>query len=119
MTIEILMVEALLSSASSNCSSSDPIPTFVFNSCPELLAPLVTQLFNTIIKSKQWHYLRKCSTIKPILKSGNSENMENYRPISNLHFENVENYRPNSNLPQLSLFLEKLYFVSLILKCDH
>ena len=96
MTVEISMVEALLSSASSNCSSSDPIPTFVFNSCPGLLAPLVTQLFNTIIKSKQWPDFWKCSTIKPILKSGNPENVENYRPIS--------------NLPQLSLILEKIIF---------
>ena len=96
MTVEISMVEALLSSASSNCSSSDPVPTFVFNSCPGLLAPLVTQLFNTIIKSKQWPDFWKCSTTKPILKSGNPENVENYRPIS--------------NLPQLSLILGKNKF---------
>ena len=96
MTVEISMVEALLSSTSSNCSSSDPIPTFVFNSSPGLLAPLVTQLFNTIIKSKQWPDFWKCSTIKPILKSGNPENVENYRPIR--------------NLPQLSLILEKIIF---------
>ena len=44
MTVEISMVEALLSSASSNCSSSDPIPTFVFNSCPGLL-PLLSPSF--------------------------------------------------------------------------
>ena len=41
MTVEISIVEALLSSASSNCSSSDPILTFVSNFCPGLLAPLV------------------------------------------------------------------------------
>ena len=96
MTVEISMVESLFSSASSNCSSSDPIPTFVFNSCPGLLATLVTQLFNTIIKSKQWPDFWKCSTIKPILKSGNPENVENYRPIS--------------NLPHLSLIFEKIIF---------
>ena len=96
MIVEISMVEALLSSASANCSSSDPIATFVFNSCPGLLAPLVTQFFNTIIKSKQWPDFWKCSTIKPILKSGNPENVENYRPIS--------------NLPQLSLILGKIIF---------
>ena len=66
------MVEALCSSASYNCS----IPTFVFNSCPGLLAPLVTQLFNTIIKSKQLPDFWKCSTIKPILKSGYPEIVE-------------------------------------------
>ena len=96
MTVEIPMVEALLSSASSICSSSDPIPTFVFNSCSGLLAPLVTQLFNAIIQSKQWPDFRKSSTIKPILKSGNPENVETYRPIS--------------NSPQLSLILEKIIF---------
>ena len=96
MTVEISMVEALLSSASSNCSSSDPIPTFVFYYGPRLLAPPVTQLFNTIIKLKQWPDFWKCSTMKPILKSGNHENVENYRPIS--------------NLTQLSLILEKIIF---------
>ena len=83
MEIDFSMVEALLSSASSNCSSSDPLPTLVFESCPELLAPLVTEIFNTIIKSKQWPDFWKCSTIKSVLKSGNPENKENYRPISN------------------------------------
>ena len=94
MTIEISMVVALLFSASSNCSSSDPIPTFVFNSFPGLLAPLVTQFFNTIIKSKQWLDFWKCSAVKPIIKSGNPENVENYRPIG--------------NLPLLSLILETI-----------
>ena len=93
MTVEISMVEALLSSASSNCSNSGSIPTFVFSSCPGLLAPLVTQLFITNIKSKQWPDFWKCSTIKPILKSGNPENVESYCLVS--------------NLPQLSLILEK------------
>ena len=95
MTIDISVVHELLSKVSSN-SSSDPIPAFVYNFCPEILAPLVTQLFNTIIQTKQWPHLWKCSIIKPILKSGNPENMENYRPIS--------------NLPQLSLILEKILF---------
>ena len=56
----------------------------VFKSCPELLAPLVTKIFNTIIKSKQWPDFWKCSTIKSVLKSGNPENVENYRLISKL-----------------------------------
>ena len=82
--IDVSMVEALPSIASSNCSSSDSLPTLVFKSCPELLAPLVTKIFNTIIKSKQWPDFWKCSTIKSVLKSGNPENVENYRLISKL-----------------------------------
>ena len=98
MTTEISFVKAIFSGASSIWSSSDPIPTFVFISCPELLALLVNQLFNTIIKSKQWTDLRQCSTIKPKLKSGYPEIVEKYRPIN--------------NLPQLSIFLEKTVFRS-------
>ena len=74
-----------------------PIPTFIFTSCPVLLAPLVTQLFITIIKSKQCPDFWKCSTIKPSLKSGNPENVEKNGPICNLR--------------QLSLILEKIIFL--------
>ena len=79
------------------CSlSSDPNPTFLLNSCPDNLAPLATQLFTVVIKARRWPSDWKCSYIAPIYKSGNPENVDNYRPIS--------------ILPQLSLILETLLF---------
>ena len=94
--INIYEVSELLLKASTSCRSSDPIPTFLLNRCPDILAPLVTQLFEMIIKTKEWLCLWKCSTITPIYKSDDPESVENYRPIS--------------ILPQLSIILEKLIF---------
>ena len=89
-------VADLLSKTKTCSLSSDPVPTFLLNSCPDILAPLVSQLFTVIIKARKWPSDWKCSYITPIYKSGNPENVENYRPIS--------------ILPQLSLILEKLLF---------
>ena len=94
--INIYEVYELLLKASTSCRSSGPYPTFLLNRCPDILAPLVTQLFEMIIKTKEWPYLWKCSTITPIYKSDDPESVENYRPIS--------------ILPQLSIILEKLIF---------
>ena len=51
--ININEVSELLLKASTSCRSSDPIPTFLLNRCPDILAPLVTQLFEMIIKTKE------------------------------------------------------------------
>ena len=86
-----------LRSKTKTCSlSSDPIPTFLLNSCPNILAPLATQRFTVVIKARRWPSDWKCSYITPIYKYGNPEDVENNRPIT--------------ILPQLSLFLEKLLF---------
>ena len=95
-TINPSEVADLLSKTKTCSLSSDPIPTFLLNSCPDILAPLATQLFNVVIKARSWPTDWKCSYITPIYKSGNHESVENYRPIS--------------ILPQLSLILEKLLF---------
>ena len=68
----------------------------MLNSCPDILAPLASQLFTVVIKARRWPSDWKCPYITPKYKSGNPESVENYRPIS--------------ILPQLSLILEKLLF---------
>ena len=79
------------------CSlSSDPIPTFLLNSCPDILAPLAMKLFTAVIKARRWPSVWKCSYITPIYKAGNPEDVENYQSIS--------------ILLQLSLIPEKLLF---------
>ena len=94
--IYIYEVSELSSKASTSCRSSDPIPTFLLNRCSGILAPLVTHVFEMIIKFKEWPSLWKCLTITLIYESDDPESVENYRPIS--------------ILPQLSSILEKLPF---------
>ena len=81
---------------STSCRISDPIPTFLHNRRPDILAPLVTQLFEMIIKFKEWPSLWMCLTITPFYNSDDPKCVENYRPISILH--------------QLSIIPEKLFF---------
>ena len=53
-TINPSEVADLLSKAKTCSLSSDPIPTFLLNSCPDILAPLATQLFTVVIKARRW-----------------------------------------------------------------
>ena len=92
-TINPSEVADLLSKTKTCSLSSDPIPTFLLNSCPDILAPLATQLFIEAIKARRWPSDWNCSYITPIYKSGNPQNVEKCLPIS--------------ILPQLSLVLEK------------
>ena len=94
--INLYEVSERLLKVSTSCRCSDPTPTFLLNRCLDILAPLVTQLFELIIKFKEWPSLWKCSTITPIYKSDDPESIKNYRSIS--------------ILPQLSIILEKLLF---------
>ena len=95
-TINLAEVSDLLWKTETSSLNSDTIPTFVLNSCPDILAALATQLFTAIIKARKWLNFWKCSLITPIYKSGNPKSVEHYQPIS--------------ILPQLSIIFEKLLF---------
>ena len=75
---------------------SDPIPNFVLSSCPDILAPMVTQLFTVRMKARKKPNLWKCSIITPVYKSRNPESIKNYQLISILN--------------QLPLIFEELLF---------
>ena len=72
-TINLSEVSDLLSKITTSSMSSDPIPTFVLNSCRDSLAPMAVQLFTVITKARNSPNLWNCSIKTPIYKSGNPE----------------------------------------------
>ena len=90
-------VEALLRKCPDSSSiGCDELPSFVLNNCFNLLAPAVIELFHYIFSSRKWPDCWKIAFVTPLHKSGSTNDVTNYRPIS--------------NLPKLSLVCERLLF---------
>ena len=69
-----------------NKSSHDPLRTSLLKDCIDLLAPIITRIFNTSLSSGVFPRVWKEAHVRPILKRGkkDSDDLTSYRPISNL-----------------------------------
>ena len=77
-------------------ATCDDVPPFVWSSCAEFLAAHVHQLFSLILETCEWPEFWKCAFVTPIHEKESKNNVENYRPIS--------------NLPRLFLLFEQIIF---------
>ncbi len=77
-----------LSKMKSKSCCLDPIPTWLLKDCKDVLAPLLTSIINLSLSSGVFPSQLKEATVTPILKktSLDTENLKNYRPVSNLPF---------------------------------
>jgi Reverse transcriptase (RNA-dependent DNA polymerase)/Endonuclease-reverse transcriptase len=77
----------ILSLPDSSCSL-DIIPTFLLKSCLDALLPPITTFLNLCLAESKFPSLLKHAMITPLLKKSNlpSDDLSNYRPISNLTF---------------------------------
>ena len=60
----------------------DNVPSYILKGCKEILASPLCYLFNLSIKNKTFPSAFKTTTICPIFKSGNKNDILNYRPIA-------------------------------------
>lgn len=63
-------------------SGVDGIPSFLVRDSIGVLADPLTSIFNLILSTEQFPNIWKTARISPILKSGDSDQVSNYRPIS-------------------------------------
>ncbi len=63
----------------------DEIPLMVLKTCYQVLEPVLSELFNKIVKSNKIPKAWKVARIKPIHKKGPANVVKNFRPISNLN----------------------------------
>jgi hypothetical protein len=78
---------AILSSSDATCPL-DPIPTNLLKSCLDVLLDPITKIVNLSFSSAEFPSSFKQAHVTPLLKKYNlpSEDLGNYRPISNLNF---------------------------------
>lgn len=76
------VLKATQSLSSSKSVGVDGIPGFILKGCKDILAPVLTHIFNISIQSGIFPSTWKTSIIIPIHKSGNKTSPQNYRPIS-------------------------------------
>ena len=96
----------LIRCASSKQSSLDPLPTWLLKECAEIISPFVTSLCNASMKSGQVPKALKEAYITPLLRK------------LTLDSDDVNNYRPISNLSVLSKLLEKAVCKQLVSYLD-
>ena len=81
-------VTALIKKAANKNSMLDPIPTWIVKQYVDILAPFVTILFNASIQEGRFSASQKAACVTPVLKKSSldQDDLNNYRPISNLTF---------------------------------
>ncbi|XP_040912341.1 uncharacterized protein LOC121193970 isoform X1 [Toxotes jaculatrix] len=79
-------VSKLFSTTKLTTCHLDPIPSSLIKACLPSLIPLITSIINTSLTTGSVPPSLKCAAITPILKKPglNPDNLENFRPISNL-----------------------------------
>lgn len=60
----------------------DSVPAFILKDCAPVLAPPLTILLNTCVKTSTVPNIWKSSKVRPIYKHGDRVDISNYRPIS-------------------------------------
>ena len=73
---------------------SDPIPTWIFKNCLHELLPTVTLIVNASLQSGVFPEQLKSAVVRATLKKSNldSDDLKNYRPISNLSYILIQDY---------------------------
>ena len=89
-------VAKLISEAPNKSCQLDTAPTWLVKQCNGLLAPFITLLFNTSLRTGCFPTKFKHAVVTPLLKKGSGDDSQ------------LKNYRPVSNLPFLSKLLEKV-----------
>ena len=81
------MKESILNSATKSCEL-DPIPSKLLIECLDSILPSLTDLFNSSLASGIIPQCLKSALVTPILKKGylDHNDLNNYRPVSNLCF---------------------------------
>jgi len=81
-------VQRIIMSGNSKYCQLDPIPTNLLKQCLDCLLPIITQMVTQSIASCLVPTAWKSATVTPLLKKPNTdpEDMNNYRPISNLPY---------------------------------
>ena len=76
-----------MSSPSKHCDM-DPIPTWILKDHIDLLLSTITRIVNLSLETSTFPSQFKSAVVKPLLKKAtlDSENLKNYRPVSNLTF---------------------------------
>lgn len=76
------ILDTLHSLPSKNSTSPDNIPYIVLKNCADSLAPILTDLFRSILDDGHIPAIWQKSIIIPIYKKGEKTDPKNYRPIS-------------------------------------
>ena len=68
--------------------SLDPVPSFVFKKCSDILVSFLTRMVNHCLTNGIMPDALKIARITPILKKSGAdcEQLKNFRPVSNLKF---------------------------------
>ena len=66
--------------------NSNPFPTTLIKLNPDILIPIIADLVNKSLTSREFLKDWKMSIIKPLIKKGTSVKLSNYRAINNLTF---------------------------------
>ena len=89
-------VREVLKTSASKSSDLDPLPAKLFKQCQEELLPVITEIINKSLESGVVPSTLKSSRIVPLLKK------------ATLDPDNLQSYRPISNLPLLAKVLERI-----------
>ena len=107
----IIEITWLIHSSENKQCDLDPIPTSLLKQCSSLLAPTITKIINISLATGCFPSSFKQSNVTPLIKKPHldSENLSNYRPISNLSFiskltERIVKDRLHSHLSGNSLY---------------
>ena len=85
--IDLDQTRKLIESAPNKSCDLDPIPTVIFKSFIDTIAPVVQKIINTSLDTGTVPSAYKSATVKPLLKKPGLETLhKNYRPVSNLSF---------------------------------
>jgi len=80
-------VRCIMAASAKSCSL-DPIPTFLLRDCNESVLPFLTVLVNTSLREGYSPASQKKTVVTPLVKkpSLDTQDIKNYRPMSNLTF---------------------------------
>ena len=87
--------DLILTSSPKSCIL-DPLPTSIVQEQIDVLVPIITDIINMSLTSGTVPKLFKTAVVTPLLKK------------TNLDTNNLKNYRPVSNLPFISKILERV-----------
>jgi len=81
-------IRKLISHAPTKSCELDPLPTWLLKTCIDELVPVITSVVNSSLISGVVPLDFKSAIVRPLLKKTglDTENLKNYRPVSNLAF---------------------------------
>ena len=93
----------IMSSPSKSCDL-DPLPTILLKACLDVLIKPITYIINASLCSGLFPEYFKCAHVNPVLKKTTlpKEELNSYRPISNLSFISENTRKGCSKSPQFS-----------------